>query len=73
MNLSKKKGSGGGSSDYRYPVFPDGMIDLMPMPDYMEDKLLEPDATDEIILDNSFKGTKAECVYNKLLNLIGGG
>ncbi len=27
---------------------------------------------DEIILDDSFKATQAECVYNKLLNLSGG-
>ena len=27
---------------------------------------------DEIIIDNSFKDTKAECTYNKLLNLSGG-
>ena len=69
---------GGGGSSYRYPAFPDGMIDFAPMPGYMdmevtpEGKLLEPDAIDEIILDDSFKDTKAECIYNKLLNLSGG-
>ncbi len=31
-----------------------------------------PQDTEEVIMDSSFKNTKAECVYNKLMSLSGG-